>query len=355
MSFAYNSSASIGAIVYNKNVIGSTYNGSTQTFLNTAGYSDISKVIPTSGAVWMFEMGQYTSGSNVLPNLVGTLSSSMYWTGSSGGTGIPGPNSAFGYSSSFANGQVNSYLNTNSKPNYTSFLASGSATSIPVSGSTTMMVWIKQNWLGYLSSGQSFGTYLQIGNNDPFETGAGPGEFPTGNFFLGVRSDGSNYYWEFGVNTTNQFGLGVIEELRMAIGNVLAYESGSFPNNTVNLRLIADKWMLLTGVFANQSSSIYLNDRLIASRTNSACVGSTGSLQIGNNDSNWKGLNNKTNAYPVVPNNTYNPSSSFDLGFGAVYNRGLSQTEISNIYQTLQSKYLSYPIVDASSYVLNIF
>jgi hypothetical protein len=355
MSFTYNYSSSFGAVVFNKNVIGATYNGSTSTFLNVAGYTDITKVIPTSGAAWMFEGGQYTSGSNVLPNLVGTLSSSMYWSGSTGPTGIPGASSAFSYSSSFANGQVNSYFNTNARPNYTSFLASGSATSIPVSGSTTMMVWVKQNWLGYIKTGQSFGTYLQVGDNDPFGSGAAVGEFPTGDFFLGVRSDGANYSWEFGVGATNQFGLGTIEELRMAIGNVTAYESGSIQSNTTNLRLIADKWMLLTGVFTNQSSSIYLNDRLIASRANSACVGSTGSLQIGNNDSNWTGTNNKTNAYPVVPNNTYNPSSSFDLGFGAVYNRGLSQSEISTIYQTLRSKYISFPIVNASDYILNVF
>ena len=349
MSFNFNNTASLGAIVFNKNVIGEAYNGNTKTQLNVASYSNISNIIPTSGALWMFEAGQYTSGSNVLPNLVGTLSSSMYWTGSSGATGIPGNNSAFGYSSSFANGQVNSYFNTNAKPNYTSFLASGSATSIPVSGSTTMMVWVKQNWLGYGTTGQGYGTYLQVGDYDL--PGSGVGDFPIGDFFLGIRQDAANYSWEFSNVATNQFGLLAPEELRMAIGNVLAYETGSINDSTANLRLMANSWMLLTGVFTNQSSSIYLNDRLIASRTNFACIGSTGSLQIGSNDSNL----NRINAYPVVPNNTYNPSSSFDLGFGAVYNRGLLQDEISTIYQTLRSKYISFPIVDASNYILNVF
>ena len=355
MSFNFNNTSSLGAIVLNKNVIGAAYNGNTKTQLNVASYSNISNIIPTSGAVWMFEMGQYTSGSNVLTNLVGTLSSSMYWTGSSGATGIPGNNSSFAYTSSFQNGQVNNYLTANGQPNFTSFRASGSATTFAPNSNLTMMVWIRQNWLGYAEgSTYSNGTYLQIGNNDQFTQSVGVGETFTGDAVLGIGTLGSaaTYSWIFCLNNAGF--------TYSQIGNVIAFRTGDsdgapkieqlaqtgsqFFNNTNGA-----KWMLLTGVFNNGTSSIYLNDVLLTTG-GSGFPGSTGSLQIGNNASNWQGLSNKTNAYPIIPAGANYATASLDMGFGAVYNRALSVNEISSVYQTLQSKYINSPIVDAIAY-----
>lgn len=355
MSFNFNNTSSLGAIVLNKNVIGAAYNGNTKTQLNVASYSNISNIIPTSGAVWMFEMGQYTSGSGVLTNLVGTLSSSMYWTGSTGVTGIPGNNSSFAYTSSFRNGQVNNYLTANGQPNFTSFRASGSATSLPVSSSLTMMVWIRQNFLGYAEGGAyRNGTYLQIGNNDVYTTAVSIGETFTGEATLGIGTLGSaaTYNWVFCIDNAGFTSAG--------IGNVIAFRTGDasgspkiqqlaqtgsqFFNNTNGA-----KWMLLTGVLSGSNTSIYLNDVLLA--TGGAIFpGSTGSLQIGNNASNWQGPSDKTNAYPIIPSGANYATASLDMGFGAVYNRALSVDEIRSVYQTLQSKYINFPIVNATAY-----